>query len=94
MDLLGQRVKDPNDVRTYTINWAAWLTSISSEIDTSTWILPAALTLDDESHTTTLANVRVADGADGGAYRVINEVLTASGEVKRVYFELQVAVIQ
>ena len=89
--MIGSRVKDPADIRTYTINWAAWLTSLEADtLSTSTWILPAALTNVAESNTTTLANVKLSGGATGQVYTVSNKVVTTGGQTRQVSFELVV----
>jgi hypothetical protein len=89
--MIGARVKDPQDIRTYTFNWAAWLTSIGSDtIATSVWVVPTGITSVSESNDTTLANIRISGGTAGVTYEISNRVTTTAGEVRQVSFELGV----
>lgn len=88
--ILGSRIKDPLDHKTLTINWATYLTSIEDTLNSVTWTVPTGLTNDDESHTTTEANIRVSGGTAGQTYDVANLLVTTTGEQKRVVIEVVV----
>lgn len=88
--ILGSRIKDPLDHKTLSVNWATYLTSIEDTLSTSTWTVPTGLTNDDESNTTTLANIRVSGGTTGQTYEVANLLVTTTGEQKRVVIEVVV----
>lgn len=88
--ILGSRIKDPVAKKTISIDWSTWLTSIVDTMDSFVWTVPAGLTNDAESHTTTQANVRVADGTTGQSYLVACVITTTSGEVERAFVEVVV----
>lgn len=89
--MIGARVKDPQDIRTYTFDWSAWLTSLDSDtISASVWVVPSGLTEVAESETTTLANVKLSGGTNNTTYTVSNRITTAGGQTRQVSFELVV----
>lgn len=85
---LGSRVKDTADHKTLTVNWAAYLTSIGDTMSTVTWTVPSGLTVDAESSTATLANIRISGGTFGETYELANVLTATNGEVKRVVIEV------
>lgn len=89
---LGTRLKDANDTRTYSINWAAWLAGLAGTdtLSTSTFLVPAPLTLVSQSNTTTVTNVRISGGVTSSIYTIYDTVTSANGEIKRVAFNLKV----
>lgn len=88
---LGTRIKAPTDSRTYSIDWSAWLAGLGTDtIASSVWVVPAPLTLVNQSNTTTKANVRITGGVVGTLYVITNTVTTAGGEVKQVTFAINV----
>lgn len=69
-----------------------WSDDLGSDtISTSTFTVPAGLTKDSESNTTTTATVWLSGGADGDRYLITNEVVTAGGRTLRKSFEVLVA---
>ncbi len=83
--------KDPDAIRTYTIDWAnggdndgsiydkGWLQS--DTIATSTWILSSTdITNVAEANDTTTASIKISGGILGKIYKVTNRIVTANGE--------------
>jgi hypothetical protein len=81
--------KDPNDVLDYTIDWSKFLGS--DTIATSIWIVPAGITKNSNSNTTTLATVWLSGGTAGETYQVTNRITTAGGRTKDKSFSIYVA---
>ena len=81
--------KDPDAVLDYDIHWNdndagtneagddGWLQG--DTIATSTWIVPAGLTKDSDSKTTTTATVWLSGGVEGESYVITNRITTAGG---------------
>lgn len=69
--------KDPDAVLDYTVNWTEWLGD--DRIDTSTWIIPAGLTKDSDSHNGLEAIVWLSGGTAGDRYEVTNRITTTGG---------------
>ncbi len=86
---LGSRVKDPNDVRIYQINWAGFLEA--NTIVTSDWTVPAGLTSVASANTDTTTQIKLSGGTNGHAYRVYNTIVDSNAETKRVSFIIQIA---
>ncbi len=70
-------VKDPASVLDYTVDWADYL--VSDTISTSTWTVPAGITLDSQSNTATTTTVWLSGGTHNTAYTATNKVTTAGG---------------
>jgi hypothetical protein len=73
-----EQSKDPDDVKDYLFDWSAWLGD-EDTIETSTFILPAGLTADSDSNTTTTATIWISGGTIGNTYKVLNRIVTAGG---------------
>jgi hypothetical protein len=71
-------VKDPDEVKDYARNWAPVLGD--DTIATSTWTPEAGVTVDSDSHTDTVATMRLSGGTEGEEYGVTNTVVTAGGQ--------------
>lgn len=71
------KLKDPAAVIDYLRDWSEWLGE--DTILTSTWIAPAGITVEDDTHTTTTATVWLSGGDVGLSYEVTNRVTTAGG---------------
>lgn len=69
--------KDPDALLDYGHDWAPWLGA--DTIGTATWTVPAGLTKEAESHTTTTATVWVSGGTVGATYQVTCHITTAGG---------------
>ncbi len=74
---LARRVKDPDAILDYGFDWSLWLDT--DTISTSTWIVPAGLTKDSQTNTTTTTTVWLSGGADGVTYSIINRITTVAG---------------
>lgn len=69
--------KDPDAVLDYLVDWTKWLGTDS--IDTSDWILPAGITEDSSTNTTTTATIWLSGGTPGVSYSIVNRITTAAG---------------
>ncbi len=76
-DPIAQMTKDPDAVLDYIIDWSIWLDA--DTISTSTWSVPAGITEDSSSNTTTTATIWLSGGTAGASYDLINSIVTAAG---------------
>ena len=74
-----ERPKDPNEVLDYDLTWEAQMTADGDTIDTSNWMVPAGITKDSQSNTTTRTKVWLSGGTTGQTYELLNHVVTAGG---------------
>ena len=74
------KLKDPNAVLDYTINWAtSYLSSTGETISTSAWsVTPSTsqLLIQSSTKTTTTTTVWLTGGTKGFVYRATNRVVT------------------
>lgn len=75
--VLATFTKDPDAETDYTVDWTAWLAG--DTIVGASWLVPAGLVVEQQSHTAAAATVWLSGGADGGDYRVTSRVVTAAG---------------
>lgn len=85
---LGTRIKDPADIRLYTIDWSEWLDGAT--ISSSTWSLASGLTNVTDANTTTTATVKISGGSNGHSYACANTITTSAGETRKVSFDLEI----
>lgn len=71
-------LKDPGALLDYTRDWTAWL-SAGETISTSQWIVPAGLTLENQTNTTTKATVWLSGGTVRTLYQITNRITTNQG---------------
>lgn len=69
--------KDPAAVLDYQIDWSDWLDD--DTISTSTWTVPAGITEESSSNTTTTSTIWLSGGTAGQTYTLVNKIITASG---------------
>jgi hypothetical protein len=69
--------KDPHAILDYQVDWSEWLGA--DTISTSTWTVPAGLTLEAETETGTTATVWLSGGTAGQSYTVTNRIVTDGG---------------
>ena len=69
--------KDKDAVLDYTTDWSDWLDA--DIIQSSTWIVPAGVTKDSDSNTTTTATIWLSGGAIHAQYSIINRIVTVGG---------------
>lgn len=67
--------KDPDAVKDFRINWASWLDTAET-IASSTWVVPAGITKDSDTNTTTTATVWLSGGTAGATYSLTNRIVT------------------
>lgn len=72
--------KDPNSVLDYQFDWVGWLSG--DTIATSTWTVPAGLTLDSSTNTTTTTTAWLSGGTSNTTYLVTNRITTAGGRTE------------
>lgn len=80
MALTWPAVKDPNEVKDYSLDWSDLL-GASDTITSSTWTVSegSGLTIGSDSNTTTATIVWLSAGTDGTNYSLVNQVVTAGG---------------
>lgn len=74
----AEYLKDPRSVLDYTLSWVNWL-AVGETIVTSSWTVPAGITKDSESNTTTTSTVWLSGGTDGQNYILTHSVTTNQG---------------
>ena len=76
---MARYLKDPAAVLDYGFDWSTdgWLGA--DTIATSTWTVPAGLTSEATSNTTTTATIWLSGGTVGQVYEVANKNVTAAG---------------
>jgi len=78
-------VKDPDDVLDYLIDWYGTaespgpLLSDSDTVTASAWTVPAGITKDSDSFTTTTTTIWLSGGTAGETYILTNHITTAGG---------------
>lgn len=73
--------KDPDAKLTYTVAWTAWLaTDTISSVD---WTVPAGLTNEGTSSTSTTASITLSGGTVGNTYDVKCKITCASALVDK-----------
>lgn len=77
--------KDPNSVLDYKVDWngaaadgGPWLAA-GETIASSNFTVPAGITKDSQSNTTTTATVWLSGGTVGNEYAVVNRITTNQG---------------
>lgn len=85
--------KDPDEILDYYVDWTRRLYSESEleqsdagetvvpadTISTSTFTLPAGITANSSSNTTTVSQLWLSGGSIGQTYAILNEIVTAGG---------------
>lgn len=72
-------VKDPQEILTYTLNWATEMGSDTIS-GTPVWTVPTGLTKQSQSNTTTTASITLSSGTEGARYQVLCHVVGSSGQ--------------
>lgn len=72
---MGKIPKSPFAELDYGEDWSAWLAG--ETLATSLWIVPAGITNDDDSFTSTTAFIRLSGGTVGQEYVLVNQITTA-----------------
>lgn len=72
--------KGDQEVLDYGIDWSEFLLNEGSTISTSTWIVPAGLTVISESSSGTATSLVVSGGTIGELYILVNEITTAASK--------------
>ncbi|MDX0965361.1 hypothetical protein GOL41_17340 [Sinorhizobium medicae] len=80
MALTWPAIKDPDEVKDYSLDWSALLRA-SDTITSSTWTVGEGdgLTIDSDSATTTATTIWLSAGTAGTNYSLVNRVVTAGG---------------
>jgi len=92
MSISWTPVKDPDEVKDYSLDWSALL--VADAISTSTWTLSSGvgLTIGVTSHTGTLSTVWLSGGTAGVNYELLNRVVTTGGRTYDQTVKLKVRV--
>lgn len=69
--------KDPDEVLDYEVDWSARLGS--DTISTSTWAIPAGITRDSSSKTSTTTKIWLSGGSANTQYTLTNRIVTTAG---------------
>ena len=70
--------KDPDAVLDYTWDWSDWLPS-GDTIASYTFTVPAGITKDSDSNTTTAVTAWMSGGTAGLSYDVVCHIVTTAG---------------
>ena len=84
MSTIASFTKNASDLLDYTIDWSAWLASASNSADTivaSTWSVPAAMSVQASTHTSSSATGWLDGGIPGANHVAVNQITTAGGRV-------------
>jgi hypothetical protein len=81
--------KDPDSIVDYAVDWSDWMATGDS-ISTSVWILPAGLTEESKSNTSTVATIFVSGGTAGTQVLVTNRITTAQARTEDRTFMLYI----
>jgi hypothetical protein len=87
---LGEKTKDPADIRIFGIEWSAFLAARSATISTSSWSVSSGLTKVSDSTSGTQTLVKVSGGSADQDYIVTTQVVLSNGETVGKSFKLQV----
>lgn len=74
------KIKDPNDVLEYQVNWSTWLAT--DTITASTWIMPTGITKDSDTFTNTVTTIWLSGGTAGTFYELVNRITTVGGRTR------------
>jgi len=80
--------KDADDVKSYTLNWAADLSGIT--ISSVAWTLDTGITQDSVANDNTTATITISSGTSGKTYKVGCAVTASNGDVYDKFFLLRV----
>ena len=81
--------KDPHAVLDYVLDWTKWPNG--DTIAASEWTVPADLTLNSHSNTTTRSTAWISGGSAGQSYTVTNRITTVGGRTEDRSFIIAVA---
>lgn len=79
------QAKDPQEIITYSVNWASWLSPPGDPPTGDTiagapvWTVPGGITKVGESNTTTKANITLSSGTVDVDYELVCHIITAQG---------------
>jgi hypothetical protein len=80
--------KDPDEIKSFTLNWAADLSGIT--ISSDAWTLDSGITKDSDANDTTTATVTISGGTLGKTYKVACAVTCSNGDIYDKFFLLRV----
>ena len=81
MAVSWEAVKDPDEVKDYSFNWAALLATDEDTIATSVWevVEGSGLTIDSDDSSDTTTSVWLSAGTVNTTYLIRNRITTAGG---------------
>jgi len=86
--------KDPQAVLDYGFDWSdsdnggPWLET-GDTVSTSTWDVPAGITKDSDSKTTTATTIWLSGGTVGAKYKITNHIVTVNGRTDERSFYIK-----
>lgn len=80
--------KDPNEVLDYVVDWSERLDS--DTITSSQWLVPAGITKDSDTITTTTTTIWLSGGTEATSYTFVNRIITAGGRTMDQSIKLKV----
>ena len=87
-DSIEKRAADGLD---YTPRLTAWLADSGGDaIASVAWTVPAGITQNNATNTTTTATIWLSGGTAGQTYRILCRVTTAAGRIKEIPFDVYV----
>lgn len=89
---IAVRQKDPEEIKPYTLSWAAYLSGLGGgqTISGSTWTVPAGLTSVQQTNTTSTATIKISGGTDGQDYELVNHVVLSDEQELEEALTIQV----
>ena len=82
--------KSENEVLDYKVDWATWLGA--STLTSSVWTVPADITKDSDSSSTTDTTIWLSGGTFGDVYMVTNKIETNDSRTAERAFLIQMAI--
>ena len=83
-------IKSPAAELDYTVDWSDWLPD-GDTISSVVWVVPAGLTQESASNSTTGATVWLSGGTLGAVYTVTCKITTVGGRIDTRSFRVRVA---
>jgi hypothetical protein len=84
----GRAEKDPDARPDYRVDWSS--VASSNAIVSSSWTVPAGITKVADSHTDTVALIRLSGGTSGRTYQLLNTVTLTDGQIEVYVLNVEV----
>jgi hypothetical protein len=80
--------KEAGAILTYDFDWSDWLGTRT--LSTSTWDVPAGITNDDDTNTTTRTFITLSGGTWGESYEIVNHIVASDGSEQSQSFTIKI----